>query len=314
MAPAQSAQSFLHSLESARSTSKIRIGIHIGPNHRRSQTVNQFRLLFCQTLRATIPDQCQLPQRQLCVTILQHGWHKGLISWNEWSDADVASVTLLLDDLRNPQLIRELTNEHARRAISRKMGRSSVDLTDHMVSPWAGLAECVTGLQPADTSLDAIIELVADASDSYINLFGRLLGVWPFSDVRPLLRVSAPDPISLPALHLMAVASIITAGLPVSAEDLPVRVLQHMYSELMSISTPPTSPAWWNSISEQDRNLMRAVYALGPNSRFVFASVIWGGLRLRQIAAFASQGGARVDVIDVFYELQSAWQKILPIL
>lgn len=276
--------------------------------------MNNFRWLFCQTLHATIPDCCQLPQRRLGVQILQHGWQNGLISWPDWSDADVAMAALLLDDLQNQQLNQELCDQHARRVRRRKKHLGGGELTAHVVCPWAGLRECVTGLQQAYPSHEAIIELVADATESYINLFGRLLGLWPYSDVRTGLRVSVPNQTTLSALHLIAVNEIVTAGRPLSADQLPGRILHHIYSELHSIAPLQTPPTWWNAISDDDQKLMDAVYAMTPNSRFVFASVIWGGLRIGQIAAFCREQGVRVDVDDVFYELQSAWQKVLPIL
>lgn len=275
--------------------------------------MNHFRSLFCQILRATIPDLCHPPQRQFCVKILQHGWQNGLISWDEWSDADVVSAALLLDDLQNRQLIRELSNQHAVRAQRRKISRVSGVLTAHMVSPWAGLAECVTRLQQADISLNAITELVADATESYINLFGRLLGVWPYSDVQACLRDNHSEPMTLKQLHRMAVHSSVIAGRPFSVDHLPGRVLCHMYRQLRSIEPLHTTPPWWNDISEQERRLIAAVQGLKPNPRFVLASVIWGGLRIGQIAAFVRDRGARMDVAEVCLELQSAWQEILPI-
>lgn len=281
--------------------------------------MTDFRSLFCQTFRATIPDRCQPPHRELCAKILQHGWQRGLISWPEWSDADVASAALLLDDLQNQQLEQALSQEQATRAYRRKQLRVSGELTAHMNCPWTGLGECLTRLQPGNASLEALTELVADATEPYITLFARLLGLWPWSDVRPWLRVQPQDSISLVDLHLIAVVNCVTAGGPLTMDHLPGRfllpgrVLFNLYSELRSIA-PVGMPEWWTSIPAQEQNLIKALYALPSNPRFVFASVIWGGLRLGEIAAFGSERGVRVDVFDVFSDLRNAWEKILLIL
>jgi hypothetical protein len=73
-------------------------------------------------------------------------------------------------------------------------------------------------------------------------------------------------------------------------------------------------PEWWTSIPAEEQKLIKVLYDLPSNPRFVFASVIWGGLRLGEIAAFGSERGVRVDVFDVFSDLRNAWEKILPIL
>ncbi len=273
-----------------------------------------FRLLFTRTFRATIPDRCLQPRRKLCAKILQTGWQDGLVRWQEWTDADVATAGMLLDDLQNVNLVRELNTQLILRRERRRIHGGGSGLSSHIDCPWPGLSECAARLHNADASRDAVVDVVAGATENYVNMFGRLLGIWPFSDLRPFLNVTATEPVALHAMHLIAVHASVTSDPLQSVDHLPGRILYHIYKELQSIAPPETNPEWWPHLSTLEQDILTAVHSMDPNQRFVFSSVAWGRLRLGQIAAAVNERGSRTDVNEVFLTLRSAWQKILPVL
>lgn len=275
--------------------------------------MNLFRSFFLNTFRATVPGRCILLRRRLCAEILEAGWANGQIVWDQWTESDLAAISLMLGDIQEALLADEIRQQLGSRRVLRTRGQGdSTRLTGHLESPWSALQECSNRLQGSDDGLAALEEILRDTAGRYVNFFARLLGIWPFSDVRPFLNVSAPDPISLRTLLGIAVTSSFTPDLLTSVDRLPGRVVYNLLKELGSIAGK-RPPEWWDFVSGTEQNLLAAVNQLPPNMRFVFFAVNYGGLTLAQIVAVVNERGAVTDESEAFLTLRSAWQEVLPV-
>jgi hypothetical protein len=272
--------------------------------------MQSFRDVFAATFRGTMHDRCFPECRQLCADILQTGWQKGYIDWNRWTDADVAAASIVLDKLRNRQLIRELSEQISMRR-SRMPHGYSRRVAAHVESPWPALNEITSKLGGAVGSRDAAIDMVAGATEPIVNAFGRLLGVWPHTDIRPYLKSPAADIVTLRELHTQAVHSSIKWDKPVSADMLPGRILAHLLCQFRTFS-PQNPPVWKKSFPATEFAFLQRVASLPTNNRVIFGCVVWGGMSIGQVAAAFLEQRESVSIHDVFQSIEAAWAKLLP--
>ena len=272
--------------------------------------MHSFRDMFVATFRGTMHDRCFPQCRILCADILRTGWQKGYIDWNRWTDADVAAASIVLDKLRTLPLIRELGEQISvrRHRMPHGYGRR---VAAHVESPWPAINEITSKLGGAVGSRDAAIDMVAGATEPIVNAFGRLLGVWPHTDIRPYLKWSATEIVTLRELHRLAVHSSIKWDKPVSADVLPGRILAHFVRQFRTFS-PQKPPVWKESFPAAEFAFWKRVSALPTNHRVIFGCVVWGGMSIGQVAAAFSEQRKNVSIYDVFQSIEAAWVEILP--